>query len=229
MKLLKLKQIGFLLVMLMGMMSCVEESEPSPTIYTYYGFIYNDGGYYYVDIDTGEKLKVVEFDDSELDLEPYDRVIVSFIIEETPEVPILYDHLVELQGFYDVDFSDIVTLDETSRDTIGDGFITLTDYHIAGDYLNIQVYYDQQDGEHIFSLCYDETQQEEGEPVILDLRNYYPESADVSAQYYTYKSYNLMDLSSIGELNDENKIEFILRTNKGDSQEQKIDLVYNPM
>ncbi|GAF04311.1 NigD1/NigD2 family lipoprotein [Saccharicrinis fermentans] len=229
MKFLKMKHMLLMFAIVVGMSACSEDSDPIPEVFTRFGFMYTDGGNYFIDIDGGEKLMVESFDDEGVELDAYDRVLATFSIKETPEETILYDYLVELKGFYDIDFSDIVTLDDDSRDTIGDGFITVTDMGISENYLNLQIFYAQQKGSHVFSLCYDATQQEDGEAVILDLYNYYPEEEeDGGANYYTYQTYDLSELSSLLELNEDNEIEFRIRVNKGDSQEKIYQVVYDP-
>ena len=182
-------------------------------------------------IDGGAVLKVAPISDPDAfkDVEENDRLIVDFTIKETPQPKVTYDHLINLNSYRHVDLSDIVTLNEISRDTIGDGLVQLGNLGLAENYLNIQVLYKKEKGDHTFSLCYDETVQEEDEPIILLLKNHYSEEEDGNKDtYYSYLSYDISELSSLGVLNADKKIDFILRINDDDSQKRDYDVSYTP-
>ncbi len=234
MKYFKLKQIALALVMVVLAVSCIEDSEPTPMRYTAYGFINKVADTYYVNIDGGMKVELQPFSDSELKLKGNDRILFQFTVEEEYEVTAPVRYLVNVVGMMIVDYSQIVTLNDVSRDTIGKGMVSLeynyeSDLNPVDNYLNLSVRYQKQEGNHVFSLCYDPEAQEEGQPVILELKNKRPVDKESGQIVRTYQSYNISQLRYLGELNSENKMEFILRINSGDSQKRDFKLTYAPI
>lgn len=231
MKYFKLKQIALALVMVVLAVSCIEDSEPEPMRYTSYGFLTKTGDTYHVELDGGAKVKMMPFDDSDYDFEEKTRVLFQFTIEEEYETSAPVKYLVNLLGkILIVDYSPIVELNDVSRDTIGNGFIELEYLPVPVDeYLNLTVLYKKQEGNHVFSLCYDPEGQEDGKPIILDLKNKQPEEDKVGSLVRSYKSFSLEGLMDLGELDADGKMKFILRLNEGDSQEMKFDLIYQPI
>ncbi len=222
-------KLGFIFLMVLvstGLYSCLEDEDPQPIYYSAWSNMYTIGDVYYATTDGGLVLKMNEFDDSDLQFEENDRVVITFTIEEENTGGI-FDYLVNLEQLYYVEEGDLVALNENSRDTIGNGYVQLSAYPlVGGDYLNLELVYEQEEGDHVFSLCYDETIQEEGEPVILELRNYYPEENDDDEYVAGLYSFNISQLQMWSEMDEDNVIEFTLRINSGDSQEQDFNLEY---
>ncbi|SMO42960.1 NigD-like protein [Saccharicrinis carchari] len=231
MKYFKLKQIALALLMVVLGVGCIEDSEPTPMRYTAYGFLNKTGEKYYVDLDGGMKVELAPFDDSELEFEGDDRVLFMFTVEKDygTEAPVRY--LVNVLGkIWFIDYSDIVELNAVSRDTIGDGYVELEYTPVpVGDYLNLNVFYKKQEGDHVFSLCYDPESQVDDEPVVLELKHKKPEEGNSGQMVRTYQSYNLSGLMQWGELDSENKMKFTLRINSGDSQQRDFNLIYAPI
>ena len=230
MNFLRMKHIALSLILTLFFVSCMDDGETSPTVYSAWGFIYSLDSEYYVTIDGGTVFKVSSLsDDAIAMIEENDRIILNYYITETPEETTYYDYMVEISSFLVIDYKNLIEVNDESRDTLGDGYMQLgTNSYLSGDILNLEIYFTPQEGDHVFTLCYDETLQEEGEDLILDLRNYYPEEGDDVSTAYTYKSFNIADIVSLGELNEENKIPFILRINYDDSQEQEFNFEYDP-
>ncbi len=231
MKLLKLKQIGVAFLMLVTVYSCIDDVEPTPPKYSAWGFIKSLNSEYYVTIDGGKVLKVAPINDADAfkDVEENDRLIVDFTIEDTPQPRVTYDHLINLSSYRKVDLADIITLNDVSRDTIGDGIVQLGSLGLTENYLNMQVVYKKEKGDHTFSLCYDETIQEEDKAIILMLKNHFPEEEDGSKDTYSnYLSYDISELSTLGVLNSDKEIDFILRINDDDSQMRDYEVSYTP-
>lgn len=231
MKYFKLKQIALALVMMVLAVSCIDDVEPTPRSYTAYGFLTKTGDTYHVEIDGGTKVKLMPFDDSNYEFEEITRVLFQFTIEEEYETSAPLNYLVNVLGnILIVDYSQIVELNDESRDTIGNGFIELEFLPVSIDeYLNLSVLYKKQEGDHVFSLCYDPEDQEDGKPIILDLKNKQPEEGNNGHTVRSYKSFNLSGLMDLGELDADGEMKFTLRINSGDSQEANFDLVYKPI
>ncbi len=231
MKYFKLKQIALALIMMVLVVSCIEDVEPTPRSYTAYGFLTKTGDTYYVELDGGTKVKLMPFDDSGYDFEEMTRVLFQFTIEEEYETSAPINYLVNVQGnILIVDYSPIVELNDESRDTIGKGFMELEFLPVSiNEYLNLSVLYEKKDGYHVFSLCYDPEAQEEGKPIILDLKNKQPEEDKDGKIVRSYKSFNLSGLLDLGQLDGDGEMKFTLRINRGDSQEANFDLIYKPI
>lgn len=231
MKYFKLKQIALALVLVVMAVSCIEDAEPIPQKFMGYGFINKIGQTYFVDEDGGLNLELMPFDDTKFDFEENNRVWLQFTLEKEYEESDPARYLVNLQGLWVVDYSPaIVELTTESRDTIGKGFVEL-EYPLVllDNYLNLSVRYRKQEGNHVFSLCYDETAQEEGKPIILDLKNKQPEEGKVGQMTLSYQSFNISQLQNLGEFDSEGEMKFTLRINNEDSQEANFDLIYKPI
>ncbi len=233
MKYFKLKQIALALAMVVLAVSCIEDSEPTPRTFASYGFLTKMDNTYYVDMDGGMKVQLMPFDDSDIELTGIDRVLFQFTVEEEYDISSPVKYLVNLQGLMFVDYSHIVTLNDVSRDTIGEGIVNLqynyeSDLNSIENYLNLVVNYKKQEGNHVFSLCYDPNSQTDGEPIVLELKNKQPEEGFGGQLTRSYQSFNISNLMGWGQLDEDGKMEFILRINSGDSQEQDFELTYAP-
>lgn len=228
MKFSKFKMIALLVLLMAAVVGCSEDDEPQRQMYSGWGFIYSIGTDYYVTVDGGLILKVKDMSADAIDMfEENDRIILNYYIEESIENPVLYDYVIELVEFGVLKYTYLQTVDDESRDTLGAGYVELgTNSHLSGDILNLQIYYVPQSGEHVFTLCYDETLQEEGRAPIFDLRNYFPEEESGNSTVYTFQSFNIHDILGYGETNEDGNMEFILRINHGDSQEQELLFEY---
>lgn len=230
MKYFKLKQIALALALVLMSVSCIDDGEPTPMRYTAYGFITKVADTYYVNIDGGMKVQLQPFNAGDLQLTGEDRILFQFTVEEEYEATAPVRYLVNVEAIMIVDYSHIVTLNDVSRDTIGKGIVNF-EYAPApvDDYLNLSVLYQKQEGKHVFSLCYDPETQEEGQPVILELKNKRPVEKESGQIVKTYQSFNIAQLQTWGEFDSEGKMEFTLRINSGDSQERDYKLTYAPI
>ncbi len=231
---MKTKRINQILVVLLLVFTvgCLEDPKPTPLLYNTWGFFKTIGSDNFVNADGGAILKIKEFS-NEKDIEGIeenDRVILNFNIEETSETGSEYDNLIKVRNIVKVNYDTITIVNEYSRDTLGNGFVRLGERISIDKYLNLEIFFNPTKQKHSFTLSYDEEMQEDSKPVILDLRNYYPEGETPDMEsYVTYQSYNLQHLMAFTEPNKDNEYEFILRINNGTSSEQDYELKMKPL
>ncbi len=228
---LKFQYIFTLLVLVLSLVGCADDDEETnPESYGGWGFIYILDSEYYINSDWGSTLKINDLSDEYISLvQDNDRIIFNFHVIETPDAETLYDYKIEIEALKVVDYDFLVTVNDESRDTLGNGTLGIgTNSHLYGNNLNLELFYLPQKDNHIFTLCYDETMQTEGEPVILDLRNYYTEEGTSDTYVYTYKTFDISEILSFGELNEDEVIPFVLRINYNETQEQGYTFEYDP-
>ena len=222
-----MSKILTILFLMVASVSCLDDNDPTPPLYRAYAFVTEVNEEYFFNLDNGSVLKAMEFDDTDLELENNDRVMISFYIEDSFE-DLPYNHLIKLHSLHEVSYSNIVELNSESRDTIGDGKVYVSYVNVTGYNLNVEYEYLKGEEEHQFSLCYDEEEQKEGEPPVLELRNYYPGENSGKIRYAAISSFNVSDLADWGKLNNENQIEFVLKYNTDDHLVDQVKLYYTP-
>ncbi|WP_066627416.1 hypothetical protein [Labilibacter marinus] len=228
MKVFKFKQVGVFVLLIATLVGCIKEEEPQPQKYSGWGFVKEISSEYYIYLDNDLMLKVANLDEEgEEKIEVDDRIIIAFTIKNSPQDHPIYNHEIDLESFLVIDYTEsIVELNEASRDTIGDGIVQIGEFtHLSGNYLNLDIYYEKEIGQ-VFSVCYDETIQEDDQPLILELRSYYEEEEDGVLLSNKLQTFNVSNIPGLTEPSEEGYFEFKLRINSGDSQQKEYTFFY---
>lgn len=215
---LKIREIivGLFIVFLFG--SCINDGDNVPPTYSTFGFLEKVNDDYYINTDDDKKLKVTNA--SSFNFGDDGRVYAVF--SEATNL------LIELQSLIYVDYSDILMVDDVSRDTLGNGELGINYWVIYNNYFNVELLYDKTKGDHSFCLCYDDDNQVDGEVVKLELRNYSTnttvESEVLGSRLSTFNLKKLISLTNFSE----GDIEFELIINKGTENKNIVKFKYTP-
>lgn len=184
--------MGLLIILASGCSMDDEESE-------YYQYALgvvegNSATTFMVLTDGGERLRPVEFQPSNYEIEAGKRVLVRFTVLEESESE-TYDYVVKVASISNVLTKQIVVANQEVRDTIGNDPVTINWVSIGNDYLNVDFSFWADSKPHYFDLVLDETKQDKAGFISLNFHH----SAKDDIRYRNYSGLISFSLDMLKE------------------------------
>ncbi len=214
----KLTLLLSLLALTFSLSSCYDEGHSLDNYYVATATFYETGSYYYIKTDDGHKLWPSASNITPNKHKDGDRIIVDFtILQNAPKDSLNYDYYVKVNMTNSILTKGIFTFsDKTSgavKDSIGYDAVTIEDYWITNDYLNIQFIYGGGSKAHFINLVQDSTElvNSNGD-FILELKH------NKNKDLYNYKQWGIasFDISNL-QIKDKDEISISLRARGNDN------------
>lgn len=132
--------------------------------------------------DGGERIRPVEFQPVNYEIEAGKRVLVKFTVLEESETE-AYDYDVKVASISNVLTKQIVIANEVVRDTIGNDPVTINWVSIGNDYLNVDFNFWADSKPHYFDLVLDDTKQDK--PGFISLNFHHNAKDDIRYRNYS--------------------------------------------